>query len=740
MTLGEINDSVIELRISDIDAVTEDLISDIISEEFEGLVKEYNATTRTPTKCGANTARRLSAISFAKGSDGRQSVLSVRTSLMSLSLSDKFLEQIMNRTSDGSLKSCESLLRKPRASENTNVDLYEDACRDNFSDVSFAVSSMSSVTPSSNIFSGVPMESQHEPLTICGDDPRRKIPIMSDPLVLGGGGILGHMDANRGENQEKSMKLFVDPSILEKMEDQNSNNNSDSNSTGPSPCKRPFPMRFSISRSTLDMLDEDFSDVPTFFPDHDNAEPRKSVNAVSNEMRQTYLNETEQIYKVQEDALAREIEKLSFDDKAKVDFEVHGIPHMGNLYQQPVNIDWYLQQLEIELQSTTQYSDAFREAQRMNPNYVNSKEFRLMFLRIFLQKNSFDVKQAAAKMILYFSTKKLIFGSGEILGRDIRLSDLSVDDRAAMDSGAWQTMSDRDVAGRVVVFYAPGQRVFKTVENWMRALWYMLYLSAKDEDNQKSGMVVVLYLEGFTNKRDTFEQAKKITMVRDAIPQNFVAFHYCYNDESMKAFVTAQKIHFLTRNHRSHTRDHLASHNEICFRLETYGIYVDKNILLENGHLGMMCYNQWIQWRETAEAETVGRDSNAATNTIETTIVPKKYDVLFGRGRNTREHCGNLRCALLVEIHQQEYENHNKTEKTVLAERIINMVKECGGKFLKKDRKHGWQEVPDNKAREKVAHFFRHLRAVNPVNDKTKDNASNKPGLNEPSQKRTLPC
>lgn len=577
------------------------------------------------------------------------------------------------------------------------------------------------------------MESQHEPLTICGDDPRRKTP---DPLFFGSEGILGHMDGNRGDEQEKSMKLFVDPSILEKMEDQNNNNNCYSNTAGPPPCKRPFPIRFSISRSTLDMLDDDFSDVPTFSPD---AEPRKSVNTVSNEMRQTYLNETEQIYKVQEDALAREIEKISCDDKAKIDFEVHGIPHMENFYQQPVNIDWYLQQLEIELQSTTQYSDVFREAQRMNPSYVNSKEFRLMFLRIFLQENSFNVKQAAAKIILHFSTKKLIFGGGEILGRDVCLSDLSVDDRAAMDSGAWQTMPDRDVAGRVVIFHAPGQRVFKTVENWMRALWYMIYINSKDEDNQKSGSVVVVYLEGFSNKRATFEQAKKISMVRDAIPHKVVAIHFCYNDKSMKALVTAQKVHFLTRNQRSHTRDHLASHDEICFRLETYGIQVDKTILLENGHLGMMWYNQWIQWRETAETATVGRGSNAATNTTEITIIPKKYDVLFGRGRNTREHCGNLRCALFVEIHQQEYESGSKIEKTVLAERIICMVKECGGKFLKKDQKHGWQEVPDNMAREKVAHFFRHLRAVNPIKDKTKDNVNNNPGLSESSQKRALP-
>eukprot|EP00536_Pseudo-nitzschia_multiseries_P008200 jgi/Psemu1/197490/e_gw1.205.15.1 len=407
---------------------------------------------------------------------------------------------------------------------------------------------------------------------------------------------------------------------------------------------------------------------------------------------------------------------------------------MENSDPEPQNIDWYLQQLEQELQRITRPNDAVREAQRMNPEYVNRKEFLLMFLRLFVQENAFDVKQAAAKMVLYFDTKKLIFGCGEILGRDVRLSDLSVDDRAAMDSGAWQTMPDRDAAGRVVVFYAPGQRIFKTVEHWMRAMWYMLNLIAKDEGNQKSGVVMVMYLRGFGSIRDNIEEAKKIAIVRDAIPQKFAALHYCYNDDSMTALVTAQKIHFLTRNQRSHTRDHLGSHNEVCFRLETYGIHIDRKILLENGHLGMAWYNQWIKLREAAEAETPSITSGAATSTVETTVIPNNFDVLFGRGRNTREHCGNLRCAVLVEMYQQQYESCSKAEKTAIAERIIDMVKECGGKFLKKDRKYGWQEVPDNKAREKVAHFFRHLRAL----DKTKDNNDDDCGITE-SQKRTLP-
>jgi len=226
-------------------------------------------------------------------------------------------------------------------------------------------------------------------------------------------------------------------------------------------------------------------------------------------------------------------------------------------------------------------------------------------------------------------------------------------------------------------------------------------------------------------------------MVRDAIPEKFVGLHFCYNDESMKALVTAQKVHFLTRNQRSHLRDHLASHDDICFQLETYGIHVDKQILLENGHLGMSWYNQWIQLRESAEAEAVA--SGNTTNSVEATILPKKFDVLFGRGSNTREHCGNLRCAHLVEMHRMEYEQCTKSEKTALAKRIVDMVKQCDGRFLKKDRKKGWLEVPDNKAREKVSHFFRHLRTITPPDDDDDNNGKDIKKLTV-SEKRPTAC
>ena len=64
-------------------------------------------------------------------------------------------------------------------------------------------------------------------------------------------------------------------------------------------------------------------------------------------------------------------------------------------------------------------------------------------------------------------------------------------------------------------------------------------------------------------------------------------------------------------------------------------------------------------------------------------------DVLFGRGKSSREHVGNLRCGLLVESHLQEYNTATKFEKTQLSVKIVDMITDAGGRFLKKDTKVG---------------------------------------------------
>jgi hypothetical protein len=89
---------------------------------------------------------------------------------------------------------------------------------------------------------------------------------------------------------------------------------------------------------------------------------------------------------------------------------------------------------------------------------------------------------------------------------------------------------------------------------------------------------------------------------------------------------------------------------------------------------------------------TVVRNNNSNNNNNNfqnergsSSIIVNKYDVLFGRGKHTREHTGNLRCAHLVEIRAEEYNACRKAAKTKIAEQVVTMVSDSGGRFLRKD-------------------------------------------------------
>ena len=92
-------------------------------------------------------------------------------------------------------------------------------------------------------------------------------------------------------------------------------------------------------------------------------------------------------------------------------------------------------------------------------------------------------------------------------------------------------------------------------------------------------------------------------------------------------------------------------------------------------------------------------------------ISPRRFDVLFGRGKNTRCHAGNLRALHLVESHKEEYEKAAKFEKTAIAERIVKIIYESHGRFLKWEGDNGWVEVDCALARDKISHLFRNVRS-----------------------------
>jgi hypothetical protein len=83
------------------------------------------------------------------------------------------------------------------------------------------------------------------------------------------------------------------------------------------------------------------------------------------------------------------------------------------------------------------------------------------------------------------------------------------------------------------------------------------------------------------------------------------------------------------------------------------------------------------------------------------------HDVLLGRGGLTNSHTGNKRYRTIVLDHQAEYLRAQKKEKAVIARKIVAIVQENGGRFLKRDTCCSWIQVTDKKAREKTSQALR---------------------------------
>jgi hypothetical protein len=155
---------------------------------------------------------------------------------------------------------------------------------------------------------------------------------------------------------------------------------------------------------------------------------------------------------------------------------------------------------------------------------------------------------------------------------------------------------------------------------------------------------------------------------------------------------------------------------DYILQLLTYGIPAHVLPIDEHDNIKLDYHLEWIQNRQAQEA-------SLSSSSRVTTTIPRRFDVLFGRGGTIAEHTGNLRAFHIVEMNRERYEQAGKFEKTQLADRIVHLIHRSHGRFLKKEN-GGWVEATWDEAREKISHCFRRLRDVsNRQRGKQNDNS-----------------
>lgn len=197
-----------------------------------------------------------------------------------------------------------------------------------------------------------------------------------------------------------------------------------------------------------------------------------------------------------EQILAEDFNRLSLMEHEKVLFDMHGLPLVDQ--EDPEDIDDLLEDIERRIKRIRR-KRSYDKAKAMDGGrLVKDRSFRLMFLRC----DRFESKVAAQRIVRHFEVKEELFGDGEVLGRDVRISDLSDEDVAALESGFFQMLPVRDNFGRSILFVAPAYRPKESsTKTCVREIVPCAFLIVYDMLETYRFLVVVTFFPHTSNTR-----------------------------------------------------------------------------------------------------------------------------------------------------------------------------------------------------------------------------------------------
>eukprot|EP00525_Craspedostauros_australis_P005031 CAMPEP_0198108244 /NCGR_PEP_ID=MMETSP1442-20131203/304_1 /TAXON_ID= /ORGANISM="Craspedostauros australis, Strain CCMP3328" /LENGTH=235 /DNA_ID=CAMNT_0043763473 /DNA_START=89 /DNA_END=796 /DNA_ORIENTATION=- len=223
-------------------------------------------------------------------------------------------------------------------------------------------------------------------------------------------------------------------------------------------------------------------------------------------------------------------------------------------------------------------------------------------------------------------------------------------------------------------------------------------------DAQQRGIVGVGYMVGLQKEKfrdgSTADNLKLIM----GMPFRYAALHICYDSPKMKPVISVLQV-VANLQTKVRFRAHFGTHMECQYELMAFGI--SQNIFpIDNaGSLQTERYQQHMEQRKANERrqQKIIAQSGAIP-------YPCSADVLFGKGKAYNDFPGNHLLYQYIDRYKEQYRDSKlKDEKTIIAETVLMMVKESGGRFLKRadDDMKGWVKVPDIAARKKISHTFR---------------------------------
>ena len=166
--------------------------------------------------------------------------------------------------------------------------------------------------------------------------------------------------------------------------------------------------------------------------------------------------------------LAKDLIGLSSDERNQALDEIHGV--LSTQEEDSELVEQSLERLEEEINLIpSENRVAYDLAKSLSYEYVHNRDFRLMFLR----SDRFNAKLAASRLVNFFQHKHYLFGPRKLV-QDITINDLDEDDLTTLRSGVLQILPSKDRSGRPIAIIFPGIKQFRTIENVVRFLGFLL--------------------------------------------------------------------------------------------------------------------------------------------------------------------------------------------------------------------------------------------------------------------------
>eukprot|EP00934_Nitzschia_sp_Nitz4_P003660 Nitzschia sp. Nitz4//scaffold85_size83877//71501//73153//NITZ4_005240-RA/size83877-augustus-gene-0.154-mRNA-1//1//CDS//3329559170//3650//frame0 len=412
-----------------------------------------------------------------------------------------------------------------------------------------------------------------------------------------------------------------------------------------------------------------------------------------------------------EELISDALKSLSMEERDHVYNEIHGVDVRADQLQALETPQFLLEKLQAFEESLQQiktsrrsYPDlaALELAEHMDIEFVRDHRLRLAFLRT----REWSPKQAASAFVRHLDFKRSLFGDSK-LTKIIDVDDLSPRDQKMLGEGHFQILPSRDRSGRAICLSINTGQTYDSILSWIRQVYVM---TVSDEETQRRGMLYLSFLVAsrkFANESDSAAYPMMKRCMFD-MPVRFVAFHFCVEQQSPSLFrpslLVEAVIHLFTPGLRARIRFHDGSFTEWCYELLTYGVPVHLLPLTMDFRIKTKNHLEYLSMRR--RAAEIRRQSNGI---IEPIVLPTNRDICLGRGKPIQQSIGNQKLSDFLATFVEGQDAAANSNVSGLADKIVQHVKMCGGRFLSKDT-GVWSIASDDLAREKVIHMFRHRR------------------------------